>query len=168
MPEPTRPQKNLPEKSKVKIEKLLSVCETRKDFLKTFNPDFCASRYCELNTEELALKSGMIKLSDLKTAYDPDSPIDLIRAWLINAAIYVRLEIDSPLIKDIANELYKEIFMLNMAEFTLFFSKLKRGHYGTLYGRFDGMMICNAAREYRQQRGQILARLPEEQQNRIV
>ena len=78
MPEPTRPQKNLPEKSKVKIEKLLSVCETRKDFLKTFNPDFCASRYCELNTEKLALKSGMIKLSDLKTAYDPDSPIEQI------------------------------------------------------------------------------------------
>jgi hypothetical protein len=57
--------------------------------------------------------------------------------------------------------------MLNMAELTLFFSKLKRGLYGTLYGRFDGMMICSAAREYRNQRGKILAGLPGEEQKKL-
>ena len=110
----------------------------------------------------------MIKLSELRSAYDNETPIDLIRAWLINTAMYVRIEIDTPLIKDIARELYKEIFMFNMAEFTLFFSKLKRGHYGTLYGRFDGMMICNAAIQYRKERGQILSRLPYDEQLKIT
>lgn len=168
MPEIIKPLKNLPERSKAKIESLLKVCETKKDFLNQFNPDFCSNRYEALNTEELALKSGMIKLSDVKLAYDYDVPIYLIRAWLINAAVYVRLEIDSHLIKDIASELYKEIHMLNIAEFTLFFSKLKRGHYGTLYGRFDGMMICSAAREYRQQRGMIFSKLPENEQKALI
>lgn len=107
-------------------------------------------------------------MSELKFAYNEDSVISFIQAWLTNASMYVRLEIDYNLIKDIATELYKEIHMLNIAEFTLFFSKLKRGHYGTLYGRFDGMMICSAAREYRQHRGHILAKLPEEEQNRLV
>ena len=109
----------------------------------------------------------MIKLSELQFAYEPDTAIDLISAWLLNASLYSRLVIDLHLIKSIARELYKEIFMLNLAEFTLFFSKLKRGHYGNLYGRFDGMTICNAAIEYRRKRGLILSKLPEEEQNEI-
>lgn len=121
-----------------------------------------------LNTEELALKSGIIKLSDIKFAYGEETPVDLVYVWLLNASLYARLEIDHRLLKDIARELYKEIHMVNIAEFTLFFSKLKRGYYGTLYGRFDGMMITSAAREYRKQRGLILSRLPEEEQKKII
>ena len=121
-----------------------------------------------LNTEELALKSGIIKLSDIKFAYGEETPVDLVYVWLLNASLYARLEIDHRLLKDIARELYKEIHMVNIAEFTLFFSKLKRGYYGTLYGRFDGMMITSAAREYRKQRGLILSRLTEEEQKKII
>lgn len=147
---------------------MLALCTNPADFIVKFNPDFCAERYSSLNTEELALKSGMIKLSELKFAYGEESVINFLQAWLTNASMYVRLEIDYQLIKEISRELYKEIHMLNLAELTLFLSKLKRGHYGTLYGRFDGMMICSAAREYRQQRGLILSRLPEEVQKKII
>lgn len=147
---------------------MLALCTNPADFIVKFNPDFCAERYSSLNTEELALKSGMIKLSELKYAYGEESVINFLQAWLTNAAMYVRLEIDYQLIKEIARELLKEIQMLNLAELTLFLSKLKRGHYGTLYGRFDGMMICSAAREYRQQRGLILNRMTEEEQKRIL
>jgi len=147
---------------------LKNVCKTPDSFLLTFNPDFCAERYENFNTSELALCSGMIKLSELQIAFEADTPIDLIRAWLINASMYVRLEIDSQLIKEISRELYKEIFMLNMAEFTLFFSRLKRGYYGNLYGRFDGMMLCSAAREFRSQRGLILSKLTEQEQLKII
>jgi Mor family transcriptional regulator len=58
--------------------------------------------------------------------------------------------------------------MLNIAELTLFFSKLKRGIYGTLYGRFDGMMICSAAREYRMSRGRVFASLPSDEQKKLT
>lgn len=115
----------------------------------------------------MALKSGMLKLADLQFAYNKESSIDLIRAWLMNLSIYLGLDSDENVIKDIARQLYSEIFMLNMAEFTLFFSRLKKGYYGSMYGRFDGLMICNSAREYRQQRGMILSRLTEEEQTKI-
>lgn len=144
------------------------MCKTPESFLVRFNPDFCAERYSQFNKTETALLSGMIKLSDLQFAYDEDTAIDLLRAWLLNFSVYLGLDTEIQVVKTIARELYTEIFMLNMAELTLFFSRLRKGYYGSFYGRFDGMMICNAAREYRQQRGQILARLPEEQQNRIV
>lgn len=133
-----------------------------------FNPDYCAERYMKYNTELSALQSGIIKLSEVKLAYDFETAIDYISAWLLNVSLYVRLEIDLNLLKNISRELYKEIFMLNLAEFTLFFSKLKRGYYGNLYGRFDGMTICNAAIEYRQKRGLILSRMAEEEQNKII
>lgn len=158
----------MPEKCKKKVETLLQVCKTPIDFIAQFNPDFCSERYDYLNNETLALQSKMIKLSELQYAYLPDTAIDLIRAWLTNVSIYCRLETDTQVVKEIARELYKEIFMLNLAEFTLFFSRLKRGYYGVLYGRFDGMMIASAAREYRQQRGVILSKLSEEEQNQIV
>ena len=167
-PEIIKPQVNLPKKSEKKVNALKSVCKNPLDFIEKFNPDFCAERYEIYNNETVALKSGMIKLSELKFAYEPDTAIDLISAWLVNASLYVRLEIDLHLIKDIARELYKEVFMFNIAEFNLFFSKLKRGHYGNLYGRFDGMTICNAAIEYRSKRGLILSKLPEEEQNKII
>ena len=158
----------MPEKCRKKVETLLRVCETPVDFITQFNPDFCSDRYENLNNETLALQSGMIKLSELQHAYLPDTATDFIRAWLVNASVYCRLEIDTQLIKEIARELYKEMFMFNLAEFTLFFSRLKRGYYGLLYGRFDGMMITSAAREYRQQRGLILSKLPEEEQKKIT
>lgn len=110
----------------------------------------------------------MIKLSDLQFAYEKDTAIDLIRAWLVNLSIYLGLNTEGQIIKTIARELYSEIFMFNLAEFTLFFSKLRKGYYGQMYGRFDGLMIVSAGREYRQQRGLILSKLPEEEQNKIV
>lgn len=135
--------------------------------LQTLNPDFCANRYLDHNTELKALQAGVIKLSEINQAYAPGTAEDLISAWLLALSMYVRIEVDKKLIQEIARELYKEIFMLNMAELTLFFSKLRRGTYGPLYGRFDGMMICIAAREYRQARGIELAKLPSEEQNKI-
>ena len=147
---------------------MLAHCTNPADFIVKFNPDFCSERYNQFKTEELALRSGMIKLHELKFIYLDDTATDLIQAWLANASLYVCLTINKQLIKEISIELYKEIHMLNLSEVTLFFSKLKRGHYGVLYGRFDGMMICSAAREYRQQRGLILSRLPEDEQKQLM
>lgn len=136
--------------------------------LQTLNPDFCTKRYSEQNTELKALRAGVIKLSEINQAYTPGTSEDLIQAWLLSLSMYVRIEVDKKLIQEISIELYKEIYMLNMAELTLFFSKLRRGIYGPLYGRFDGMMICIAAREYRQTRGTELAKLTSEEQSQIL
>lgn len=158
----------MPERSKKKIETLLVLCPNPTDFLVKFNPDFCFERYEHLNKVETSLTSGMIKISDIQFAYNKETATDLFRAWLMNLSIYLGLDSDENVIKDISRQLYSEIFMLNLAEFTLFFSRLKKGYYGSMYGRFDGLMICIAAREYRQQRGLILSKMNEEDQNKIV
>lgn len=157
----------MPQKSEKRVNALKLICPTPLKFIEKFNPDFCSERYDNLNTQELALKSRTIKLIEIEYAYDKDTVIDFIRAWLLNTSLYVRLQVDNHLLKDISRELYKEIFMLNITEFNLFFSKLKRGHYGNLYGRFDGMTICNAAIEYRIKRGQIFSNLTTEEQEII-
>lgn len=146
---------------------MLALCENPKIFLEKFNPDFCFDRYEHLNKVETALISGMLRISDIQFAYGKETSIDLIRAWLMNLSVYFGLDSDENVIKDIAKQLYSEIFMLNLAEFTLFFSRLKKGYYGLMYGRFDGLMICNSAREYRQQRGLILSKLSEDEQSKI-
>jgi len=121
-----------------------------------------------LTTQENALTANLIKLSDLRIAYEKDTPVDLLRAWLVNLSIYSGLDADSQLIKEIAKELYSEIFMFNIAELTLFFSRIKKGYYGEFYGKFDGIKIIKGAREYRAQRGIVLSGLTEEQQNQII
>jgi len=167
LPELTKPQMNLPEKSRQKIEAILVVCPDQKSFLEKFNPDFCAERYDCLNTVELSLKSGMIRLSDLQFAYNKETGIDLLRAWLMNLSIYLGLDSDGQIIKSIARELYSEIYMFNLSELTLYFSKLRRGYYGIFYGRFDGMMIVSSGREYRAQRGYVLSLLSVDEQEEI-
>jgi len=157
----------LPEKSKKKIEAILAVCPDQMSFIVKFNPDFCAERYSHINKADTALKSGMIKLSDLQFAYKEETGIDLLRAWLMNLSIYLGIDSDGQVIKDVARQLYSEIFMFNMSELTLFFARLKKGYYGSMYGRFDGMVICTAAREYRSKRGELLSYMTREEQDKI-
>ena len=133
----------------------------------TLNPDFCSKRYSDFNTEIAALQSGFVKLSEFNLAFEKGTAEDLLSAWLLNLSLYTRIDVDKKLIQEISRELYKEIFMLNIAELTLFFSKLKRGIYGPLYGRFDGMMICSAAREYRMNRGKIISKFSDEDFKKI-
>jgi hypothetical protein len=158
--EPERQQRSLPSKLQKRAEALLQVCSTPAGLIVRFNYDFCRKRYKFLDTQELALKSNLIKLSELIDVYSEDTPVDLLRAWLLNMSIYLGLDVDGQVIKEIARELYEEIFMLNIAELTLLFSRIKRGYYGSFYGRFDGITIISAAREFRSARGFIISRLP--------
>ena len=147
---------------------LVKAYPNKGEFLVEFNFDACLNRYSEFNTPERALESNKIKLKEIALAYDKQTPVSMIEFWLINLASYMNIEASDQQIREVAIYLYEDNSFFNLAEITLFFKRLKKGYYGSFYGRFDGMMICNAAREYRQQRGNILARLPEEQQNRIV
>ncbi len=158
----------MPQKLPKRAEVLLKKINNPAQLIATLNPDFCSQRYSDFNTEIAALQSGLIKLSEINLAFERGTAEDLLSAWLLNLSLYTRIEVDKKLIQEISRELYKDIFMLNIAELTLFFSKLKRGIYGTLYGRFDGMMICSAAREYRMSRGRVFASLPSDEQKKLT
>jgi hypothetical protein len=127
-------------------------------------------RYSELNTPELALLSHKMKLKEIAATYDKQTPVSLIEFWLINLVAYMGLDekATDQQIREIAIYLYEDFSFFNLAELTLFFKRIKKGFYGEFYGKLDGMKIISAAREYRQQRGLILSKLPEEEQKKII
>lgn len=149
-------------------KQFLDKCKTGKEFLLEFNFDACLNRYLKFKTEDLALKSHKFKLREIGKLYAPEVPVRLIELWLFNTSKFMAWEMTDQQVRETAIYLYEELCMLNLAELTLFFKKLKKGVYGTFYGKFDGMKICSFAREYRMARGQILSKLPEEEQKRLI
>lgn len=149
-------------------QQFLDKFKTGESFLVEFNFDACLSRYSKLKTEELALKSHKLKLREITRLYDQRVPTSLLELWLFNTSKFMAWEMTDQQVRETAVYLYEELYMLNLAELTLFFKKLKKGVYGTFYGKFDGMKICSFAREYRMARGQILSKLPEEEQKRLI
>ncbi len=89
-----------------------------------------------------------------------------LSTWVINLAAVMDFDISEQQRRRTANMLIEELYMLNMAEITLFFKKLQKGDYGTFYGKFNVQTILIAAKQYRQQRGIILSRLPEKEQKK--
>ena len=87
----------------------------------------------------------------------------MFELWLLGMANYMGWEVFGDQIKETAIYLYEDNHFWNLAEATLFFKNLKKGRYGTFYGRFDGMKICTAARDFRMERGRIISRMPEEE-----
>ncbi len=110
----------------------------------------------------------MIKLSEIAENYNEQTPVLFLQAWIINLAMYTGLQVEKWQTKDIAIGLYREIRMFNLAELTLFFDFIKRGRYGEFYGRFDGIKIISAARDYRKRRGEVLCKLSEQQQLKLI
>lgn len=147
---------------------LLKICKTGGEFLTEFNFDNCLKRYSDFKTEELALKSNKLKLREIAETYNQQTPVSLIEIWLLNMSMFMGWEVTDQHIRETALYIYEDNSFLNLAEITLFFKKLKKGIYGTFYGKFDGLKICSAVREYRMQRGQILSRMPESEQKLLA
>lgn len=158
---------SLPVLSKRSSE-LLKICQTGGEFLKEFNFDNCLKRYSDFKTEELALKSNKLKLREIAAIYNEQTPVSLIELWLFNMSKFMGWEVADQQIRETAIYIYEDNSFLNLTEITLFFKKLKKGIYGTFYGKFDGLKICSAVREYRLQRGQIYSRMPESEQNQLA
>ena len=77
-------------------------------------------------------------------------------------------EVTPDQIDDTAKMLIQEISMFNLADITLLFNRIKKGHYGVFYGKFNPQLILVAAKEYRMERGRILSRLTTEEQEQIL
>lgn len=114
----------------------------------------CIERYSGKLTVESALKSDLIKLSELKTIYKENTPFYFIESWLLQLNIFVNTEnkLSGEQIKELARYVYDEVYMLNIAEFTLLFKRIKNGHYGVFYNRIDATQIVAWCRLYRAER----------------
>ena len=165
-----QPQKQskalLPKLSKRKSE-MLVICPNVKLLITKLNFDSCLERYFRYSNAEESLMSGKLRLREIAAIYEPSAPILLIRAWLINLASFMGFEITDQQAKETGRYIYEEVGMLNIAELTLLFKRIKKGQYGEFYGRFNGQIILRACREYRKERGKILVALSTDEQLKL-
>ena len=118
----------------------------------------CLTRYNDKLTVKNALYSNKVKLSELKTIYSVQTPILFIESWLLQLNLYANVEhkLNGDQVKETAIYMYDEIYMLNMAEFTLLFKLIKNGHYGPFYNKVDATQLLIACRSYRSERAKHL------------
>lgn len=151
-----------------KQKAVLNAFNTASEFAVEMNIDNCLLKYSEYNTEKLALQSGKIKIRELAEIYTEEKIIAWISTWLITISSHMDFDIQEQQIKTTSIFLLEEIYMLNLAEFTLFFKKLRKGLYGIFYGKFNIQTVVLAAIEYRKERGRILSALTTEEQSKLM
>lgn len=125
-------------------------------------------KYVSYKTIEDALLSKKIKLRVLSVAYGEQVILAWIQAWLINLSSYMNFSITEQQSKTTAMFILEDCYMLNIVEFTLLFRKLGRGYYGEFYGKFNGQIIMNACREYRNNRGKVLSQKTASEQAKLI
>jgi hypothetical protein len=141
-------------------EAMIKAYPDGKKFIVQFNMDYCIDRYSYYKSALDALKSGKIQLLELSKCYGESLIIYWLQAWLITLAGYMNFEINESQSKKTAMFILEECYMLNLAEISLLFKKLMKGYYGQFFNKFNGQIIIRACREYRQERGKQLAKLP--------
>lgn len=148
-------------------EKLLKHAPNSKGFITRFNPDWCRDRYLHLKTPKEALFADVIKISEIVQAYDEETVQLWLVAWLVNLSGLMDFEINDAQANETAIFILEELYMLNVAELTLFFKRLKKGHYGVFYNKFNIQTILRAGKEYRMERGKIVSGMTSEEQRNL-
>lgn len=125
-------------------------------------------RYENLKTIAQAYDTGFVTLAELKVIYSQEAPRFLIESWLIQFVLYLDLPLNKGQISELAWYIFEELFMLNIAELNLFFKFIKKGRYGSFYGRIDPAELLRWCREYRKERGAYVSKLPDNYQSPIL
>lgn len=132
------------------------------------NHSKCMYRYKGKHTVLECLKFDSIKLSDLKSIYNENTPLHFLRSWLLQLNLFVNVDADKKLSEDqmiqLSGFMYKEIYLLNMAELTLLFERIKTGFYFPFYNRIDATQIMSACRMFRKERSKHLIEIEQERE----
>jgi hypothetical protein len=137
-------------------------------FAQDFNLDSCDERYIGIKTHLDGMESKTIKLRELSDCYGDENISNWIAAWLISISSYMNFEISTQQVRTTSLIILEELYMINIAEFTLFFKQLRKGKFGIFYGKFNGQTILMACKEFRLNRGNVLSGLPSDYQIQLT
>ena len=147
---------------------VLEVYPEIEQFAIDFNLDNCMEKYIHIKSSLDGLKSRTVKLSELVNCYGEDNIVNWISAWLISVSAYMNFEISHQQSRTTSILILEELYMINLAEFSLFFKRLRKGQYGIFYGKFNGQTILMACSEFRMQRGKVISKMSEKEQMEIL
>ncbi len=125
-------------------------------------------RYENIRTVGDAHDKPFVKLFELKEVYTKDTPMFLIESWINNLSMILGLTIIEEQVQELAFLIYEELYFLNIAELALLFKNIKKGRYGSFYGRIDPAELLRWCREYRQERGAYLSKQPDTYESKLL
>lgn len=109
------------------------------------------ARLCrEVKTPVQVFNSGLPSIALIKKQYGPDFTEAYIAIWITNMVDYVNVgkKMGEQQILETAMLILDEYWMLTLADINLVFQRAKKGHYGELYDRLDGIVILSWFKKY--------------------
>lgn len=125
------------------------------DFFVEFSPSKCLAKM-DVNNVSMAIKAEVPSLAQIKKAYGAEVVQSYIKLWLIDINEY--MDFKRPMselqIEQCAILIYNDNPFLNIADFHVFFTRLKKGQYGTLYESLNGAKLISLLEQYVKERMQ--------------
>lgn len=107
-----------------------------------------------VKTTEHAINSGMPSIAKIRKNYGDVEAKAIIVDMIVNFVSFINLgkTMNAEQIAETVKLIQSYFPHLNLADFKLFFEKMKMGHYGKFYDRMDGQIILEKMEEYSQDR----------------
>lgn len=137
--------------------------------LATLNPTTVQSNVRKLgvNTAKKAYLSESVKLAQLRKAYNYDTPILLIQAWIEDLSAFLGFKAErkanSSQLDELSELFYEEAYFLSVAELGYFFTNLKKGRYGDFYQTLDPLKVLKYLSAYLEERDLAVSMVNKEQ-----
>jgi hypothetical protein len=137
--------------------------------LSRLNPTAVQSNVRKLgvNTAKKAYLSESVKLAQLRKAYNYDTPILLIQAWIEDLSAFLGFKAErkanSSQLDELAELFYEEAYFLSIAELGYFFTNLKKGRYGDFYQTLDPLKVLKYLIVYLEERDLAVSLVNKEQ-----
>jgi hypothetical protein len=132
--------------------------------------EFLDERYSGIRNIGDAYDEGKLKLNELAVIYTKKTPLFMIENWLNGLLVYLNFDAqrEDYQMSQLAKYIYEDLHFMNLQEITLFFRYVKRGKYGEFYGKIDPVKMLIWCREFRQERGNYISKLPVEFESEVV
>lgn len=147
---------------------VLSHFKAAKEFAVQFNFDYCSSKYIAIKNNLDGLLTNTIKLRELSDCYGDKNIANWIASWLVVLSNKMDFSISPEQANTTSILILEELYMINIAEFSLFFKRLLKGDYGIFYGKFNIQTIILGCKEFRMQRGRVIAKMTSEEQSKLI
>lgn len=147
---------------------MLEKFNTAEKMIVGLNHEYLEKKYVNIKTVSDAYNTGYVTLEEIDKIYGENKASSLLESWLIQIILFFSLPLDKNQIRELAFLLFEDNKILNIAEFTLFFTRTKKGYYGTFYGRFDPAEFISWMRNYRKERGKYVSTLPCSYESKIL
>lgn len=134
-----------------KAQELISYGDN-KTFASSCNPIALGKKYLNIRTAGQALAITDLQMKHVIEAYDIETASVIIEAYIALLQKYLGVKdesrLDNDAIQELASFILEDYKQLNISELDLVFKNIKKGKYGSIYGRIDPVFIMASFKSY--------------------